>query len=278
MRSMRSDSMISSCLAAVLAVAATAAGAALPAPPFNGAVVEDVTQTYLFDRNWTRDNDIGPHVDEDAYRGTVRAIVIKAPDDTFDFYFHIARSAGTLGDFDLRWQVPASYTVAYHVTDPELLFVPSPQLAGPAPGTSFTDTIFVRATWVEDGLSPGSLAEGWLGLDTDARAYVENATYVLGDSLDRLQGSYLAQSREFTTFGPAIPEAETYALMLAGLGLLGLRRRWGRRAAGVNLHGDLSGHLPADRRAAHPRAQHLCPDACRLGRRGRRCQQTAQGR
>ena len=62
-------------------------------------------------------------------------------------------------------------------------------------------------------------------LDTDARAYAENATYRVGDSLDRLQGAYIAQSPEFSTFGPAIPEPETYAPMLAGLGLLALGRR-----------------------------------------------------
>ena len=50
MRATRRHSMISAGLAAVLATAATVAGAALPAPPFNGVVVEDVTQAYVFDR------------------------------------------------------------------------------------------------------------------------------------------------------------------------------------------------------------------------------------
>jgi hypothetical protein len=220
MRAMRSDSRISTGLAAVLAVAATAAGAALPAPPLNGVVVEDVTQTYVFDRIGF-DNEIGPYVDEDAYQGTVRAIVIKAPDDTFDFYFHIDTSSAVLSGFVTRWQVPTSYTVAYHVTDLELVW----GLSGPAPGTSFIDATSAGAGWSQDEGAGGALFEGWLGLDTDAKAYAANATYRVGDSVDRLAGRYSGRSEDFATFGPAIPEPETYALMLAGLGLLALGRR-----------------------------------------------------
>jgi len=50
MRAQLCESAVSACLAGILALAATAAGAALPAPPFNGVVVEDVTQAYVFDR------------------------------------------------------------------------------------------------------------------------------------------------------------------------------------------------------------------------------------
>jgi hypothetical protein len=222
MRAMVRDSTVPASLSAILAVA-TAAGAAVPPPQINGVVVEDVTQSYVFDRIGY-DNEIGPYIDENAYQGTVRTMVVKATDNTFDFYFHIAPSSGALSGFGIRWQVPASYTVAYHVTDRELLWAPAGP-SGPAPGTSFTDTIFAGATWREDENGGGSLAEGWLGLDTDARAYAENATYGVGDSLDRLQGRYSGQSPLFGTFGPAIPEPETYALMLAGLGLLALGRR-----------------------------------------------------
>jgi hypothetical protein len=50
MRAMSSDSKISVGLGAALAGAATVAVAAVPQPPINGVVVEDVTQSYVFDR------------------------------------------------------------------------------------------------------------------------------------------------------------------------------------------------------------------------------------
>jgi hypothetical protein len=69
------------------------------------------------------------------------------------------------------------------------------------------------------------LHEGVLVLDTDAKAYAATASYWISDSYDRTQGYSNGESPVFTTFGPAIPEPETYALMLAGLGLLAFRRR-----------------------------------------------------
>ena len=83
MRAMSSDSRTSLVVGAILAGAATVAVAAVPQPPINGVVVEDVTQSYVFDRIGY-DNEIGPFIDEDAYQGTVRSMVIRAADSTFD--------------------------------------------------------------------------------------------------------------------------------------------------------------------------------------------------
>jgi len=69
------------------------------------------------------------------------------------------------------------------------------------------------------------LHEGVLVLDTDAFAYAKAATYVVGDEVNHTQGFYSGQSTPMITLGPAIPGPETYTLMLAGLGVLMLRRR-----------------------------------------------------
>jgi hypothetical protein len=249
MRAMVSDSTVTASLAAILAVAATAAFAAVPPPPINGVVVEDVSQSYVFDRIGF-DNEIGPFIREDAYQGIVRTMVVKAPDNTFDFYFHFDTSSGPLSSFGARWQVPTSYTVAYHVTDRELLWAPAGP-SGPAPGTSIIDATFAGASWREDENGGGSLFEGWLGLDTAAKAYAANATYQIRDSLDRLAGNYSGVSPTFTTFGPAIPEPETYALMLAGLGLLALGRRWRRRLRGSDMRGSAQTRSGSCRAVSH---------------------------
>ena len=91
MRAMSSDSRISVGLGAALAGAATFAAAQVPQPPINGVVMQDVTQTFIFDRVGTV-NESAPFVDEGAYRGAVRSMVIRAPDNTYDFYFHFTTS------------------------------------------------------------------------------------------------------------------------------------------------------------------------------------------
>ena len=78
--------------------------------------------------------------------------------------------------------------------------------------------------------SGGTLQEGVLVLDTDAKAYAATATYRLADDIGGLQGYYHGQSPDFVTFGPAVPEPQTYALMLCGLGALAFIGRWGRRS------------------------------------------------
>ncbi len=228
MRATASVPAIQAGLAVILALDATAVLAAVPQPPIDGVVVEDVTQTFSFDRVGL-DYETGPYTSEDVYQGTVRSMVIRAADSTFDFYFHITGSTNPLRTFTYLWQAPASYTVAHHVTEPEVLWE-TVVASGPRPGDSAVGALGLRASWnLGDGIdSGGTLQEGVLVLDTDAKAYAATATYRLADSLGGMQGNYHGQSPEFMTFGPAIPEPETYALMLCGLGLLALGRRWRR--------------------------------------------------
>ena len=102
---MRRDATVSA-VAATLALATTAAAAGLPQPPINGVVVEDVIRPYSIDVVGLSFEG-GPWFHEDEDRGTVRSMVILAPDKTYDFYFHITRSAGGgLQNFDFTWQVP----------------------------------------------------------------------------------------------------------------------------------------------------------------------------
>ena len=218
------DTTISATGAAILALTTMAASAALPEPTLNGVVVQDVTQSFSFDRIGT-DVEIGPYVNKDAYQGTVRSLVIRTPDDTLDFYFHIAATAGLFEHFVYLWQAPTSYTVAYHVTDAGLAWQPEGP-SGPPPGASASGALGARTTWSEENTFAGSVQEAWFGLDTDATRYAGTATFHVSDSGDRVRGQWSGQSQEFTTFGPAIPEPDTYALILAGLGLLALGRSW----------------------------------------------------
>lgn len=218
---MRSNSTVLASVVSLLGLAATPTSAVVPEPPISGVVVQDSTQPFSFDQVGVLYEPYTPFVFEDLYQGTVQTKVIRAADNTFDFYFRFEVTSGRLHTFDYEWQKPVSYTVAYHVQEPDLPWAPDGPSA-PAPGTSATGARSFHANWTEGESTAGNLISGVLLLDTDATAYARNATFEIGDHRFGMQGFFSGESPVFTTFGPAVPEPETYALMLMGLAGIGL--------------------------------------------------------
>lgn len=210
-------------LTSLLALTAGPAAALVPEPPISGVVVQDFIQPFSFDQVGVDYEPYTPFVREDFYQGTVQTKVIRGADNTFDFYFRFElTSFGRLHSFDYEWQKPVSYTVASHVQEPDLPWAPGGP-SSPGPRTSATGARSFHANWTaEEGIpSGGNLISGVLVLDTDATAYARNASFQVGDSLNGMRGFYSGESPVFTTFGPAVPEPETYALMLMGLAGVG---------------------------------------------------------
>lgn len=205
-----------------------AAAAALPEPPLDGVVVQERSTTFAYDYVG-RHPSAPPQTIENAYRGTVQQRVIRDTDGTYDFLFHITLEPQSflLGTFTYSWQTAASFAVAHHeamvaeLPGPEweeIRVVPTGPLLIDAEEAMFTWHAFSPDGPQSDG---ARMSEAVLLLDTEARAYADNGTYqLLSDYRFHRDSSPL-----FAAFGPAVPEPQTYALMLAGLGLLTFARR-----------------------------------------------------
>lgn len=225
---MRNLRTVAAGVAAIVFVAMSRpASAALPDPVFDGVVVQDVTQPYAFDRVGT-DADGSPYITNDFYRGIVRTRVIRDIDGSFDFLLHL--TGAQIGSFEYAWSSPVSLVVSAFALE---LADASGEVSagiGPAVGRRVVSSDVAVTARDSDG-GAGLLGEALFLLDTDARAYSLTGSYTLSDAFDRVRGQGGGSSGPIVTFAPAVPEAETAALMLVGLGLMTLAGRRRRAVA-----------------------------------------------
>ena len=175
--------------------------------------------------------DSPPRDIENAYRGTVQQRVIRESDGTYDFYFRITSEPGSFAfsSFFYSWPGPAT---TYSVAHSDARMVPLSHAymedVGPPVGTEVVNARQAGFNWIHfdpSGLTPDEarMFDAVIVLDTDARAFADTGGYQLSAN----GRFYSTQSPVFSAFAPAVPEPGTYALMLAGLGLLAVlgRRR-----------------------------------------------------
>lgn len=172
-------------------------------PSLAGTVMEDLVTPFSFS----------------AYGGTVSGTVqnrvVHSIDGSYDFYWRVindANSAGIIQDLRIGNFFTGSYNANYRIdglgdTSPTQAYL----FSNPVGYLNFN---FNSPVGAAGGLAPGS-GSRFFFLDTDATSYSKTAIYDLSNT-GQTQNSGI-----YETFAPAVPEPETYGMMLMGLGLMG---------------------------------------------------------
>jgi hypothetical protein len=154
--------------------------------------------------------------------GTVQQRVVRETGTgTLDFYWAIRDvTGGSLGYFRIANFGSAVFDANYR-TDGMGTIGPSNIFRGG--GTSGKGTgreaNFGFANALGADTLPNGATSNLFFLHTDATQYAKTALFDVAST-----GTYTA-SPQFAAFAPAVPEPETYAMMLAGLGILGASTR-----------------------------------------------------
>ena len=157
--------------------------------------------------------------------GTVQQRVVRENDTgTLDFYWRITElNSGSLGYLRLGNFNSAVFDTNYRLDGLGDI--------GPTSARRFSDALDSYINFgFTDAAGGDSLLAGqssyFIFLHTDATRYAKTGIADIAST-----GTYTASST-FATFAPAVPEPETYAMFLAGLGLLGLAKTFRAKNSG----------------------------------------------
>jgi hypothetical protein len=153
--------------------------------------------------------------------GTVQSQVVKSIDGTYDFYWRVTSddaSFAGIHDFSV-YSSFAGASIAGWRSDLASGVRPSFIWSGPEGGTRWL--FLTPASGVGVGAIEAGTSSAFIFLDTDARFYDRTGSFQVTTDFVRDAGGVSGTSDLYQTFAPAVPEPQTYVLMVAGLALLG---------------------------------------------------------